>query len=90
MASRKAFSEYTPAADASSCYDTVVDEITRELTVRKRVYDRWLEKADMTWSEGDSRMRAMMGALKFLHGIPPELVEQISQAIDSARGPKPF
>lgn len=69
MAIRKKFIDYRPASEANMDLDACTDEILREITVRKRLYDRWLDEAKHTWTEGDTRMRALMGALRYLHSL---------------------
>lgn len=68
---RKAFSQYVPAFDASPFLQSAQDELTREIETRKRLYDRWLAEGKLTWSEADSRMRALMGAHQFLMQAVP-------------------
>lgn len=62
-----AFAEYTPRTHGTATLDAAIEEIRRELTVRKRIYDTWYEKASITFAEGDSRMRGLMGALNLLN-----------------------
>lgn len=81
---RKAFSSYIPAADANPDLQACIDELQRELTVRKRIYDKWLSESRHTWSEGDQRMRAMMGALLFLNQC---VAEDAQIKLDMANDP---
>lgn len=63
---RLAFSQYVPSFDANPFLQAAQDELQREIDTRKRLYDRWLAEGKLTWSEADSRMRALMGAQQFL------------------------
>lgn len=62
-----AFSQYVPARHGFDTFQQCVDEVQREINVRKRLYDRWLAEGKHTFSEADTRMRALMGALLFLN-----------------------
>lgn len=68
---RKAFSQYVPAFDASAGLQAAADELQREIDTRKRLYDRWLAEGKLTWTEADSRLRALMGAQQFLMQAVP-------------------
>lgn len=63
---RKQFNTYTPREDGTVSLDDSIEELRREMTVRKRIYDRWLADGNITFAEGDSRMRGLMSALKWL------------------------
>lgn len=66
MAKMKPFSEYKPAMDGDATLMQATDEVRREISVRKRLYDKWLAEGNITHSEGDSRLRGMMTALNYL------------------------
>jgi len=66
MAIKRKLSDYVPRRDATATLDQATDEVRRELSVRKRLYDRWIQDGNMTFSEADGRMRAMMTALAVL------------------------
>lgn len=66
MAKMIPFSEYKPARDGNVNLMQATDEVRREITVRKRLYDRWLAEGNITHSEGDSRLRGLMTALNYL------------------------
>lgn len=69
-AKRIPFEQYTPVAHGNLTVEDCREEVRRELNVRRRVYDRWLAKGDMTWQEGDGRMRAMLTVLRILNELP--------------------
>lgn len=72
MSARQPFGDYTPRTHGSATLESMAEEVRRELNVRKRCYDRWLAEGNMTWFEGDSRMRAMMAILRLLNALNEE------------------
>src|SRR5262245_60923932 len=43
-----------------------LDELTRELEVRRRIYDRWISESRMSWTEARDRYIRHAGAINFL------------------------
>lgn len=74
MAVKRKYSEYIPNRDGNSTLEAATDEVRREISVRKRLYDRWVDEGNMTNSEADTRMRGMMTVLRILNSIPSNFV----------------
>lgn len=66
MPEKIAFSQYVPAAHSLNNLTACRDEIAREIATRKRLYDRWVAEGKCTWTEADTRLRSLMGAMLFL------------------------
>lgn len=45
-----------------------LDELTRELAVRERIYDRWVTECKLSWTEARDRYTRLAGAINFLRG----------------------
>lgn len=69
---RKAFSQYINNINADTSLQACIDELTREIETRKRLYDRWLAEGKITWTEGNERMCRLMGAHQFLLQCVPD------------------
>lgn len=72
---RESFVNYKPNMHAQTELAQCIDEVEREITVRKRLYDRWVAESKCTWQEAHDRLTRLMGALKFLHKIDPAEVQ---------------
>lgn len=70
MANKIKYSEYIPAKHGNATLEQTTDEVRREVSVRKRLYDKWVDEGNMTNSEADARMRGMMTALRILLALP--------------------
>lgn len=66
------FSEYTPRTHGTGNLEAATEEIRREVGVRKRLYDKWYADGNITFAEGDSRMRGLMTALVALNQMDNE------------------
>lgn len=81
---RKAFSQYINNINADTSLQACIDELTREIDTRKRLYDRWLAEGKLTWTEANERMCRLMGAHQFLlQHVPGEAqlkIEKPAQA----------
>jgi len=63
---KKAFSQYVGNRDCAIDLRACIDEVDREVTTRKRLYDRWVAEGKCTWQEAHDRMSRLMGAQQFL------------------------
>jgi hypothetical protein len=43
-----------------------LDELTRELAVRERIYDRWVAECKLSWTEARDRYTRLAGAINFM------------------------
>lgn len=59
-------SEYSAAADGNRTLDEAMDEVRRELDVRRRIYDRWIMEGKLSRTEAMDRMCRLLTAMKAL------------------------
>lgn len=66
-----------------------IDEVSRELEVRRRIYGKWVKEGKLTEQEGRDRGERMESALQFLldHNLCPEGYTPAEQA---PKEPPPF
>lgn len=57
------------------------DELEREYSTRKRLYDRWVAEGKCTWQEAHDRMQRLMGAMMFLdQAVPADFELKLDKA----------
>lgn len=59
-------SEFVVSQDGSRTLDEAMDEVRREIEVRRRIYDRWIQEGKLSRTEAQDRMCRMLSALRFL------------------------
>lgn len=73
-------SEYSAAADGNRTLDEAMDEVRREVEVRRRIYDRWINEGKLSRTEATDRMCRMLSALKMLIEL-----DAVNMQLDAAR-----
>lgn len=64
---------YTPQADAKPPKRPIteaIDEVHREIEVRRRIYGNWVKEGKLTYQAARNRGERMEAALQFLHDHP--------------------
>lgn len=61
-----AFSKYTPRTNGQRSLEEAISEVQREMEVRKRIYDKWLDGGRDSWVDLHDRMERLLSALTHL------------------------
>lgn len=62
----KAFKDYTPATQKPRPLQEQMDEVRREIDVRRRIYDSWVLGGKVSWTEAHDRLERLLSALTTL------------------------
>lgn len=80
MALKIPFEKYTANQTQERSLEEASSELQREIAVRRRVYDRWVQDGKLSWQDAHDRMERMLAALQFLLGIRPlQAIEEPAQ-----------
>lgn len=60
------FSNYVPRTNGNRSIEEAISELQREMDVRKRLFDKWVHEARMSWVDAHDRLERHMSALKLL------------------------
>lgn len=63
----------------------MIESVDREITMRERVYPRWIQAGRMTAEKADQEIRIMMGVRDLLERLrepPADMVEAMARAHD--------
>ena len=72
---RANFSTYNGTANGGRSIEEAIAEVTRELDVRKRLYDKWVSENRISWVDANDRLERLISALKYLVIAESELVQ---------------
>ena len=63
---KKQFKDYTPRVNGNRSLDEAISEVQREMDVRKRLFDRWVNEGRMSWVDAHDRLERHCTALSAL------------------------
>jgi hypothetical protein len=77
MRTKIKFSDYTGINIRLRDAEEAMDEVRRELDVRRKIYDRWVMEGRISWTDAHDRMERLITALRMLIELPvqPEVTE---------------
>jgi hypothetical protein len=67
---KRKFSDYTATDNGSRHVEESLDELRREIDVRRRLYDRWVAEGRLSWTDAHDRLERMLSALAHLLAAP--------------------
>lgn len=62
----KAFNEYTASQNGNRSLEEAISELQREVEVRRRIYDRWIQEGRVSRVDAHDRLERLLTALKIL------------------------
>lgn len=62
----KPFKDYTVSTSKPRPLQEQMDEVRRELDVRRRIYDSWTRDGKVSWTEAHDRLERLLSALATL------------------------
>lgn len=68
MDTKKKFSEYTANQTEARSHEEAISEVQREIDVRRRLYDRWMDEGKLSRIDAHDRLERLLAALQFLIG----------------------
>lgn len=63
---------YTANQNGARSLEEAVSEVQREIDVRRRLYDRWVEQGKLTRVDAHDRLERMLSALRYLLACPAD------------------
>lgn len=69
---RKPFGDYTCNTVKLRDYQQCMDELTREVDVRRRIFDEWVSKGRLSWTDAHDRLERLMTLMAVLVKLAPE------------------
>lgn len=76
-----AFSKYTVREHGTTTLEEAKAEVMREIDVRRRLYDRWVAEARMSWVDANDRLKRLMTAFHYLLKVDHLLQQEPDRAL---------
>jgi hypothetical protein len=87
---KQPFGKYTPTQNGGRSIEEACAEIQREMDVRRRLFDRWVQDGKISWMDAHDRMERHMSALKWLIILSKRIDEETRLVNNPPAPPVPF
>ena len=73
------FNKYTALNNGNRCIKEARAELEREIAVRRKIFDRWVQEEKMSWMDAHDRLERILSALRWLIAFETRLDQEHAQ-----------